>query len=163
MKKIPNRIIRQWRWVLLFVVFSFQGPAWAGNPFATDDPEPVERGHGEAFIAGTYLQNSSGANGTGQVEVNYGAFEETQFHLILTGAFNSPNGSLTTSGVGDMELGVKYRLVKEKSGVPQIGTYPKLDLPTGDASKGLGTGTTRLMIPVWFQKSWGPWTTYGGG
>jgi len=150
-------------WLGLIVLLALQPPAWAGNPFLTDDPEPVDRGHGEVFIAGSYFQNSGGNNGTGQFEVNYGAFEETQLHLILTGAFNRPNGSIATSGVGDMELGVKCRFIKEEPGVPQIGTYPKLDLPTGDASQGLGTGTTRLMVPVWFQKSWGPWTTYGGG
>jgi len=150
-------------WLLLATVLFLQEKAWAGNPFLTDDPEPVDLGHGEVFVAGSYAQNPGGRNGTGQFEFNYGAFQETQLHLILTGAFNSPNGIPAASGLGDMELGVKYRFVKEGEGVPQIGTYPKLDLPTGDAARGLGAGTTRLMLPVWFQKSWGPWTTYGGG
>lgn len=153
----------RWEWPLLILLLALQGRAWAGNPFVTDDPEPVDLGHGEVFIGGTYAQNALGSNGTGQFEVNYGAFEETQLHVILTGAFNMPNGSLATSGVGDMELGVKYRFVKEEAGVPQIGTFLKLDLPTGNAAQGLGMGTTRLMLPLWFQKSWGPWTTYGGG
>ena len=37
------------------------------------------------------------------------------------------------------------------------------ELPTGDASRGLGNGRTWFGLPIWLQKSWGPWTTYGGG
>lgn len=149
--------------LLIGLVLAMGGPAWAGNPFLTDDPEPVDLGHGEVFVAGNAFQTSLGTYGTGQFEANYGAFPETQLHIILMGAFNMPNGTLATSGVGDTELGVKYRFFKEMESIPQFGTYLKLDLPTGNASQGLGTGTTRLMVPVWIQKSWGPWTTYGGG
>jgi hypothetical protein len=31
------------------------------------------------------------------------------------------------------------------------------------ASRGLGNGRTWYRLPLWIQKSWGPWTTYGGG
>jgi len=34
------------------------------------------------------------------------------------------------------------------------------ELPTGAA--GLGAGHTQVYLPVWLQKAWGPWTTYGG-
>ena len=129
----------------------------------TDDPEPVNLGHGEVFVAGSYFQNSGGTNGTGQFEVNYGAFPETQLHLIITGAFNAPNGQPASSGVGDTVLGVKYRFLRESPGVPQMGVYPWVVLPTGNASQGLGTGQTHVFLPLWIQKSWGPWTTYGGG
>jgi hypothetical protein len=38
-----------------------------------------------------------------------------------------------------------------------------LELPTGSSSRGLGTGHLQAFLPVWVQKSWGPWTAYGGG
>ncbi len=157
------KITRNRNWIILLAFLCLEGQAWAGNPFMTDDPEPVNLGHGEVFVAGSYFQNSGGTNGTGQFEVNYGAFPETQLHLIITGAFNAPNGQPASSGVGDTVLGVKYRFLRESPGVPQMGVYPWVVLPTGNASQGLGTGQTHVFLPLWIQKSWGPWTTYGGG
>ena len=64
---------------------------------------------------------------------------------------------------GDIEAGVKYRLVDESKRGPEIGVFPLLELPSGDQNKGLGNGRTWTKLPVWLQKSWGSWTTYGGG
>jgi hypothetical protein len=72
-------------------------------------------------------------------------------------------GAPTEAGLGDMELGVKYRFVHETDQWPQMGIFPMAELPTGDASRGLGNGRTWFRLPLWLQKSWGPWTTYGGG
>jgi hypothetical protein len=37
-----------------------------------------------------------------------------------------------------------------------------LEVPTGNVNKGLGVGRVWYKLPVWVQKSWGPWTSYGG-
>jgi hypothetical protein len=44
-----------------------------------------------------------------------------------------------------------------------IGTFTMFEVPTGSASSGLGVGKTWYKVPLWVQKSFGPWTTYGGG
>jgi hypothetical protein len=36
-------------------------------------------------------------------------------------------------------------------------------VPTGNAERGLGTGHTHGFMPLWLQKSFGKWLTYGGG
>jgi hypothetical protein len=36
-------------------------------------------------------------------------------------------------------------------------------VPTGNESRGLGAGHVQLYLPIWFQKDFGKWTTYGGG
>jgi len=41
--------------------------------------------------------------------------------------------------------------------------YPIVVTANGDANKGLGNGGTQIFLPVWIQKSWGDWQTYGGG
>jgi hypothetical protein len=74
-----------------------------------------------------------------------------------------PEGSGSEYGYGDTELGVKFRFIKETEYLPQIGIFPMIEFPTGDSDKGLGNGRTQYFIPVWLQKSLGPWTTYGGG
>jgi hypothetical protein len=73
------------------------------------------------------------------------------------------NGGPTTYGIGDIEVGVKYRFIHESKYVPQVGIFPIVHLPTGDSDRNLGGGHVPLFLPVWIQKSWEPWTTYGGG
>ena len=66
-------------------------------------------------------------------------------------------------GYGDTELGVKYRFIHETDSVPQVGLFPIVELPSGDSEKGLGERRVRFLVPIWLQKSFGPWTAYGGG
>jgi hypothetical protein len=61
-----------------------------------------------------------------------------------------------------MELGVKYGFIQQTKRRPQIGTFPMLEIPTGDATKGLGVGRVWYKLPLWVEKDLGPWTTCGG-
>ena len=136
----------------------------AGPPFATDDPEPVEFQHWEVYLGSAYEHTSDGANGTlPHLEVNYGALPNLQLHLIAPVAFDAPSGANRQFGYGDTELGAKYRFLDEADGNPQIGVFPLVELPTGSRARGLGSGHTQVFLPVWLQKKFGTWTTYGGG
>jgi hypothetical protein len=135
----------------------------AGPPFLTDDPEPVELGHLElyGFALGTRVPGESSGFGPA-VEFNYGVLPETQFHIIVPYAYDRSQGLASEGGPGDVELGVKYRFVHEDGAVPQIGIFPFVEVPTGSEDRRLGAGHTRIYLPVWLQKAWGPWTSYGG-
>jgi len=135
----------------------------AGPPFKTDDPEPVDLGHLEfyAFSEGQHAFGDSSGVGPA-LEFNYGILPETQFHMVLPVAYNRPQGAPPQRGLGDTELGLKVRLLKETDTRPQVGVFPLIEVPTGNEDKGLGGGHTQIYIPLWIQKSWGPWTTYGG-
>jgi hypothetical protein len=139
--------------------------ACAGPPFVTDDPEPVEQHHWEVYLSSVIAHDVSDTTGTlPHVEINYGAAPNLQLHLIAPYAFDRPAGQPALRGLGDIELGAKYRFVEETERRPMVGIFPLLELPTGDATRGLGGGHYRLFLPVWFQKSWGSgWTSYGGG
>lgn len=147
-------------YLAVFAPFS----AWAGPPFVTDDPEPVDYRHGEFYISSQYANNKDGKEGTlPHFEFNYGAIPDLQLHLLIPLAFVQPNGGPTAYGPGDMELGVKYRFIHESQTIPQVGIFPIMHLPMGDRDRGLGGGHVQMFLPIWVQKSWGPWTTYGGG
>jgi len=152
--------------VLLTAAMVAVDAARAGPPFRTDDPEPVEYQHWEiyGFAAATQVQGERSGVLPG-VEVNYGAVPDLQLHIIAPLAFDKPSGNDTRHGYGDTEVGIKYRFVHEDQGGwrPQVGTFPLIELPTGNADRNLGTGHTRLFVPVWVQKSIADWTTYGGG
>jgi hypothetical protein len=139
------------------------GPAFAGPPFLTDDPEPVEYKSSEFYVFSTYDKGKDGKEmAIPAFEYNYGAFPDTQLHIVVPFVRSAPNGEKKEYGLGDMELGVKYRFVHETETIPQIGIFPMAELPTGDSDKGLGNGKTWWRLPLWIQKSWGDWGTYGG-
>lgn len=135
----------------------------AGPPFATDDPDPVEFQHWEIYLASQFEHRADGADGTlPHFEVNYGALPNLQLHLIAPVAFDAPSGASRQFGYGDTELGAKYRFLDESDAVPEAGIFPLVELPTGDTARGLGSGHTQVFLPVWLQKTFGTWTTYGG-
>lgn len=152
--------------VLLGLAVLPAAPVAAGPPFVTDDPEPVDLGHWEiyGFASGTHVRGDTGGTLAG-LEVNYGAAPNLQLHLIAPLSFDTPGGGPSQTGIGDMEIGAKYRFITpgEEDWYPQVGTFPLLEVPTGDAQRGLGGGKLRAFMPIWLQEDFGKWTTYGGG
>lgn len=138
--------------------------AWAGPPFTTDDPEPVEYRHWEVYFASQLAHDSGGWSGTSpHFEINYGALLDLQLHLIAPVSFAASSHGSSQFGYGNTEVGAKYRFFEETDRLPQIGTFPLVELPTGDHRRGLGSGHEQVFLPLWLQKSSGPWTSYGGG
>ena len=137
--------------------------ALAGPPFVTDDPEPIEHRHWELYLASQTVHDRDGWSGTApHFEANYGVVPNVQLHVIAPFAYFAATRGSTHYGYGDMELGAKIRFVREGAWVPQIGTYPMLEAPTGSQRDGLGNGSAQVFLPIWLQKSFGEWTTYGG-
>ena len=147
------------------LLFSILGSssALAGPPFKTDDPEPVEYKHWEVYLASQYERNADDTSATApHLEINYGAYPDLQLHFIAPLVYENPEGGSAQYGYGDTELGFKYRFIHETDLQPQVGIFPLIEVPTGDEDKGLGNGQAQVFLPVWLQKSWGPWTSYGG-
>ncbi len=137
--------------------------AHAGPPYITDDPEPVEYRHWETYLASLFFKEREAWKGTGpHLEVNYGPLPNVQLHVIAPLAFDVPNEGASNYGYGDMELGVKFRFIQESDWMPQIGTFPLLEVPTGSHQRNLGSGHLQTFLPLWAQKSLGKWTAYGG-
>jgi hypothetical protein len=141
-------------------------PLLGGPPFLTDAPEPVEFGHWEInnYVSSVWAKGTSIAAAPGS-DINYGILPNVQAHVNVSMAASATDGIGAGYGPADLELGVKYRFVdaKPEDWYPQIAIFPFLELPTGDASRGLGTGSTHVFLPIWVQKNFGKWTTYGGG
>jgi hypothetical protein len=145
------------------VALSRAAPAEAGPPYTTDDPQPVDHRHWEFYLASETDHDRDGWTGTGpHVEVNYGVIPDVQLHTIAPLAYSVRARGHAAYGVGDLELGVKYRFVAEGRWRPMIGTFPVVEVPTGSKAKGLGNGSAEVFVPFWIQKSLGDWTTYGG-
>src|SRR5512135_2558832 len=94
--------------------------AWAGPPFVTDDPEPVDYQHYEAYLAWEQTGTLSGNTTSPLVEVNYGALPDVQLSVTLPYAFSSPAGQPAQQGMGDMVFGAKYRFQQETGSRPMM-------------------------------------------
>jgi hypothetical protein len=139
-------------------------PMLAGPPFQTDDPEPIDFRHYEFYTFassdGTPIETDTEGPA---FEFNWGAVPNVHLHIIVPAAAAFPANGPRTFGPGDTETGVKYRFVQETKHRPMIGTFTMIEWPTGSYSRGLGVGRVWFKLPLWAQKSFGPWTTYGGG
>jgi hypothetical protein len=157
---------------LLLIFFLASMKLSAGPPFQTDDPEPVDFHHYEFYQFAMLSSTPVESDPTGPaLEFNWGAAPNLQLHVILPfGAVRPSNNPIyapggigpTNYGLNDMELGAKYRFIKETKHRPEVGSFTMLELPTGNYDKGLGVGKVWYKLPIWVQKSWGHWTSYGG-
>jgi hypothetical protein len=151
--------------VLLITLFLLDFPqaGMAGPPFKTDDPIPIGFRHGEFYLFTSAVADASGIGGIGPAfEFNYGALPDVHLHLVMPIAFSKQKNGPLHTGYGDTELGVKYRFVNQTDLLPDIATFPLVELPTGNEAKGLGNGKTQVYLPLWLQKDIGNWTIYGG-
>jgi hypothetical protein len=151
-------------WASILVLIAATPLVRAGPPFVTDDPEPVKYRHWEVYVASQDLKTADGWSGTApHVEVNYGVITNVQLHLIAPLAYDAPKAAASHYGYGDTEVGLKCRFIQETAHFPQAGVFPLLELPSGDAERGLGSGHVQAFLPLWLQKDFGSWTLYGGG
>ena len=147
--------------------------ALAGPPFQTDDPEPIDYKNYEFYTFassdGTRLETDTAGPA---VEFNWGALPNVHLHIIVPAAAIFPSNNPASprsapvrapSAWAISKPGSNTALCRRASTVPMIGTFTMFELPTGNAARGLGVGKTWYKVPLWVQKSFGPWTTYGGG
>ncbi len=147
---------------MLAAALAIPRPAVAGPPYVTDDPEPTATGHFENYLytQGTRVSGQAFDPGVG-IEIDYGAFANTQLTWTLPLNPNPGPGGMGLSWA-PLGGGVKYRFVQEdRDGWrPQVAIFPQIFIPVGPASRGM---PTTELVPIWMQKSFGAWTTFGGG
>lgn len=137
---------------------------WAGPPFITDDPEPIESQHWEVnYAASKSWRQGERSAAIPSVDINYGALPNVQLHIQPRYSYES---SITDShfGIDDTEVGIKYRFLNIQHGnfSFMVGTYPMLQLPTGDIKLGPNRGKIQSFLPLWLQSKVDKWTIYGG-
>jgi hypothetical protein len=161
------RSISRISWVVALLMASLSPnrvAAQAGPPYQTDDPDPVPYRHWELYLATQDVRTGDALGGTGpQLEANYGALPGLQLHVLVPFAYARPAVGHTAYGLGDVEVGAKVRFVREGRRRPMIGTFVQTEWPAGSAAEGLATPSVHVLLPLWLQKSFGPWSTDAGG
>jgi len=126
----------------LALFFSVSAAVQAQQPFVTDDADVTPKGrfHFEFSNEFNLLQRSSFPNlkqNTADFELDYGLFEGVEIGVAapLLSIFNAAGTSLkTVTGIGDMNLSVKYNFRKEEENslVPALTLAFNFEVPTGD-------------------------------
>lgn len=151
-------------WALLLGALSTSS-VLAGPPFITDDPQPVDFHTWEINYGLTY-QHAAGASAGSlpSLDMNYGVYPGVQLHLQPQAAY-AQGGAVRAYGMGDTEIGLKYRLTGETEDKRawMMAIYPMLELPTGSPKRSLGAGAHSVYLPLWLQTIRGNWTLFGGG
>ncbi|MEI9989653.1 MAG: transporter [Rhizomicrobium sp.] len=135
--------------------------AWAGPPYVTDDPEPTDVGHYEIYLfaGGTAMRDGSG--GEGGIDFNYGAAPDLQLTAVLPLDWDRPTGGPSRVDLGNIELAAKYRFLHQDDFGVDVAFFPGVILPAG--SPAVGERHVSLLLPIWIERSWGAWSTFGGG
>jgi hypothetical protein len=134
----------------------------AGPPFLTDDPEPVDFKHWEYYVSSiNYFQPTIFSGTLPHFECNYGIIPNVQIHAILPLNYEYEKHRSIQHGYSNTEFGIKYRFIQESESLPQIGTFPLIEIPTIQNTD-FGNGKLQIYLPIWIQKSWEKLTTYGG-
>jgi hypothetical protein len=134
-------------------------PALAGPPFVSDDPQPTDLGHWGIYNFVAATQTPGDLAGQGGLDINYGGAKDLQLTAVLPVDFEGGKAP----GLGDIQLGAKYRFLHQAEGAlsPDVAVFPRLIVPT--AGRAFGGQRLNLLLPVWAQKDFGPWSLFGGG
>ncbi len=117
------------RWVALLAALT-ASPSLAGPPYLTDDPAPTDRGHWEIYAFTTAEGRRSTVDADAGVDLNYGALKGVQLTATLPASFSHDPLDGWRSGIGDVELAVKYRFVNDESSGFSAAIFPRVILPT---------------------------------
>lgn len=148
-------------YIIFILIIIVSSNTVGGPPFNTDDPQPVAHLHWEFYIASAYqFEKHNGDATLPHFEANYGPLPNVQLHL-LTGMGYVKEDANHQYGFMTAELGIKYRFININDDF-QVGIFPLVELPTSSNAGLVGNNHLQTFLPVWIQKSWGKFTTYGG-
>jgi hypothetical protein len=149
------------RWILLAFLLAVARPAGAGPPYFSDDPEPTDYRRYEIYLFTNGTTTRDGTGGAAGIDFNYGAAPDLQLTAVLPLAYESAAGGTTATGVGNIELASKYRFLHQDTVGLDVSVFPRLFLPAG--SSRVGEDHASLLLPIWVEKDWAGWSSFGGG
>lgn len=131
---------------------------FAPPPLVTGDVPTAGKGIFELYAGGRYQESESGnpARLLPFTELVYGVTDRQEITFEIAGLSQDHE-----YGINDAVVGTKYIFLKETGKRPGIAGSFELKLPTGDESRGLGSGEFDYNLRLRGQKTWGWFTAIG--
>jgi len=145
----------------ILLAASFSSPVAAGPPYVSDDAEPTDFRHFEIYLYSDGATNRAGTEGSFGIDFNYGATPDLQLTAVLPIEYSTPAEGAGAMGVGNIELAAKYRFLHQSDAGFDVAVFPRVFLASPSAL--VGDRNTSLLLPIWLERDWGQWTTFGGG
>jgi len=127
--------------------------AQGGPPMVTDDPETPGDGHWEINI-GAIATRTPGRweVAAPDADINYGWGDRIQLKLDIPWVTARDDGERWKSGVGEAEVGVKWRFVDQERAGFSLSTYPQYgrSLLKSSIRRGLAADGHRFFLPLEF-------------
>ena len=129
--------------------------AQGGPPMLTDDPGTPGDKHWEINTAWIMTQTRSGDRSMALplLDINYGVGAHLQLKYEVPWLVTHATGEKTKSGLGDSEIGVKWRFLDEENNHVDVSTYPQFSFNnlTSSRRRGLVEEGSSFLLPFEFH------------
>jgi len=138
------------------------------RPDVTNGTHIVDIGLLQIEMGGLYTRPASGARSFGSpLTARVGLTEWLEVRVGNDGIVTQTDGFTRQTGIGNTQLGAKLRLWADPGGVPVLSVLPTINVPTADASAGLGSGdldaTVAILTGTDIGRRWHADANYGIG
>lgn len=144
--------------VVIVLICSVQTLAQS-PPLLTDDPGTPGDGRWEINIVASFERTREHRSFEAPLfDINYGIGNNLQLKVEVPWLIQHAPGEKTQSGLGNTEVGVKWRFLDaEKHGI-DMSVYPQIEFnnPTTSVERGLVERGTRFILPVQATRAFGP-------
>ena len=137
--------MKVWKRAAAALLVLTAGAAFAGRPLAIDNADPVDRGWFELELGTEYETDSACSHLEVPFGLSYGLLPGLQAGAAFGGQLEEreeATGRDRECGIGDLELGAKWKVMQEQTVFPALALAGAIKLPTADEDKDLGSGET---------------------
>lgn len=136
--------------IFAFLAFCKSFPALAGPPLSIDDPGVLEAWHWEIIGATTLTSSSDGDYWQAPLlDISLGVIaDQVQVGLVYPYAIADSFNQGSSSDAGNVELGVKWRFLKNERWQAAFAPYHVLGVSSSAAARGIGAANDATVLPI---------------
>ena len=136
-----------WKPTLVVIAILLLGaaPSEATRPLVVDDADPVDPGMVQLESGVSYARDSTYKHWDFPVGIIYGVVPDFEVNMAFSGQIHreeSVAGAEHANGIGDLEVGAKWRFLDSSTMGARHALVPSVKLPTASRDDGLGSGET---------------------
>jgi len=136
---------------LMFILFC--GTVWACRPLTVDDCPPIDKGKiGIETGISSLKAPDYDSNLTEVTSIKYGLLNNVDIGIDLPYLNYTLTGAQNVAGLGDATIKTKINLIPLENNFAGLSVTAGAKFGSGDANKGLGSGTTDYVINSIFTK-----------